>query len=47
MMAQIEITGKILKQDENKIICEVEKVGILNMVGYIWITKGGSVVEKY
>lgn len=41
MIAQIEIKGKILKQEGNKIICEVGKTG--NIVGYVWITKGETV----
>ena len=45
MIAQIEIKGKILKQEGNKIICEVDKVGILKVIGHIWITKGQTVKD--
>lgn len=43
MIAQIEIEGKILKQKGNKIICEVGKLGILDVVAHVWITKGQTV----
>jgi hypothetical protein len=43
MIAQIEIEGTILKQEGNKIICKVEKIGTLNVVAHIWITKGQTV----
>ena len=45
MIAQIEIQGKILKQEGNRITCEVGKIGMLNVVGHIWVTKGNSVKE--
>lgn len=45
MIAQIEIKGKILKQDGNKIICEVGRIGQLRVVGHVWITKGNTVKE--
>lgn len=45
MIAQIKIKGKILKQEGNKIICEVGKIGQLKVVGHIWITRGNTVKE--
>ena len=43
MIAQIEIEGKILKQEGNRITCEVGKLGILDVVAHVWITKGKTV----
>lgn len=44
-MAQIEIEGKILKQEDNTIIFKIKKRGQLKVIAHIWITKGETVED--